>query len=303
MRPSLVNMIMCSAFLLTFATVSYPSLAEGTLREKLLELRKQGNSAPTGSFGHTLNKSNESFGGRDFIVYIPKTLPAVGNRSMVVVLHGGMGSASNIKSFLDMDSVADRYGFIVTYLNGTQVAEQMPEMMRGWNAGGGCCGLPYRNKVDDVRYIQDAAAYLVKKYGIDSRHVYGMGHSNGAMMTQRLMCETDLYQAAVPVSGPLGLDVKTCPTAQGKRIMAVHGADDQNVPIAGGRGTKGISGVTFKSQVSSKTIFDNSGARYDLIIVPNADHGLRNIDAQIKASDGVSLSEKAVQFFGIPKMQ
>jgi poly(3-hydroxybutyrate) depolymerase len=126
-----------------------------------------------------------------------------------------------------------------------------------------------------------------------------MGHSNGAMMTQRLMCETRLYAAAVAISGPLNLETGNCPAARGKRLLAIHGADDENVPIAGGRGTKGMSEAVYSSEKRTRQIFTGSGASYDLQVVAGADHQLDHIDTAIQQTEGQTIAEKAARFFGL----
>jgi poly(3-hydroxybutyrate) depolymerase len=246
----------------------------------------------------------ENFGGRSIIVYVPSRLPAPGARSLVVVLHGGLGNAQLIESkhaehALNMDATAEKYGFVVAYLNGTPVTRFLGDDKLGWNAGGGCCGMSAINNVDDVGYIRGAVDYLAGKNGIDRNRIYGMGHSNGAMMTQRLMCETNLYQAAVAISGPLNLDTANCSAARGKRILAIHGMDDENVPIAGGAGTKGLSRTAYKSEDQSGKAFTNSGATYDLQLVKGADHRLDNIDDAIRQSERQTIPEKAARFFGL----
>jgi polyhydroxybutyrate depolymerase len=248
--------------------------------------------------------TTDTFDGRDLIVEVPAQLPPAGSRALVVVLHGGMGNASRIESAgaekgLGMDAVADKYGFIAAYLNGTPVTRFFGNNMLGWNAGGGCCGQSASNNIDDVGYIGHAVAYLAGKYGIDRSRVYGIGHSNGAMMTQRLLCETNLYAAGVAISGPLNVDAGSCPAAKGKRVLAIHGADDKNVPIEGGKGSKGISRAVYKSEAHARQVFTDSGASYTLQIVPGADHKLDDIDAVIQQTEGMSIAEKAARFFGL----
>jgi polyhydroxybutyrate depolymerase len=123
------------------------------------------------------------------------------------------------------------------------------------------------------------------------------------MMTQRIVCETNLYAAAVAISGPLNLETPSCPAAQGKRILAIHGADDQNVPVAGGRGTKGLSQVAYSSEVRSRQVLVSSGASYTLQVVPGADHVLDHIQVVILKAEGVTIAEKSAQFFGILKQK
>ena len=246
------------------------------------------------------------FGGRDMLVYVPSTLPAVGSRALVVVLHGGLGNASRIaggeaESGLNMNAVAERDGFVVAYLNGTPVTRNLGSKFLGWNAGGGCCGQSAANNVDDVAYIRGAVDALTARYGIDRSRVFAMGHSNGAMMTQRLVCESSFVAAGVAVSGPLNVDTSTCPAARGRRVLAIHGENDLNVPIGGGVGSKGLSKTAFRAEDGSRRTFVDSGATYTLQVVPGADHALGNIDAAIEKSEGVTIAEKSARFFGLAR--
>jgi polyhydroxybutyrate depolymerase len=246
----------------------------------------------------------ETFQGREMLVYVPKTLPESGTRALVVVLHGGLGNASRIEDGrseggLNMDKEAERDGFLVVYLNGTRVMRLGQANMLGWNAGGGCCGVPAQEDVDDVGYISAAVRRLVAEYGVDARRVYGLGHSNGAMMTMRMVCETEVYAAAVSVAGPLNLVVKSCQYAKGKRVLAIHGERDENVPIAGGQGTKGLSRVAYRSEAATEKVMDASGAKFTLQVVPGADHKLDDIEAVIRKQEGMSLGEKVASFFGL----
>lgn len=239
---------------------------------------------------------------REILVYTPPQLPAPGMRALVIVMHGGMGNANRIvtkhnEKGLNMNSVAEKYGFVVAYLNGTAVTKRLGNDKKGWNAGN-CCGQSAEKKIDDVSYIIGAVKLLGEKYGIDPARVYAIGHSNGGMMAQRLMCETTVFAAAIPISGPLGLDnISDCPAARGRNILAIHGENDANVPIGGGKGTKGISGAMFNSQEYSKQVFTNSGANYTLQLVPGADHNLTHIDEVIEKTEGMTISEKAARFF------
>ena len=186
--------------------------------------------------------TEDSYGGRSMLLYLPAKLPAAGQRALVVVLHGGLGNASRIaysrsESALNLDAAADKAGVVVAYLNGTPVTRVYGPDVLGWNAGGGCCGLSAERNVDDVDYIKGAVASITARYGIDPAHVYGIGHSNGAMMIERMMCESNVFAAAIAISGPLNLPVSSCPSAGGKHILAIHGAADQNVPVACGQGS------------------------------------------------------------------
>jgi polyhydroxybutyrate depolymerase len=252
--------------------------------------------------------TTDSYGGRAMILHVPANLPASGKRALVIVLHGGLGNADRIagkqaESGLNLDTVADEGGFVVAYLNGTPVTRFMGAKFLGWNAGGGCCGEPARNGTDDVAYIGGAVSYLAGKYGIDRAKVFAIGHSNGAMMAQRMVCETRVFARVVAISGPLNLDTTRCPSARGLGVLAIHGADDQNVPIAGGKGSKGFAPNVWKSEARSQAVMTASGAAYTLQVVPGADHMLDHIGAKIERAEGVSLGEKAARWFGIAGAQ
>jgi polyhydroxybutyrate depolymerase len=252
---------------------------------------------------HAAQLITESDEGRTALIYLPATLPASGSRALVVVLHGGLGNAQRIsaqqsESALNMNAVADTAGFVVAYLNGTPVARLLGADKLGWNAGK-CCGQPAEKKIDDVAYIQATVHAIASKYGIDRNRIYGVGHSNGAMMTQRMMCETSLFAAAAPISGMLENDARICPPARGKRLMAIHGDDDQNVPIHGGKGSKGISRTHYASQAETAEIWQRSGATYDLHIVKGANHSTEKINMRLVETESTTLVQKIAQYFGL----
>jgi len=261
-------------------------------------------AATWSSLASAADHTTLNIGGREVIVYVPGRMPAAGTRALVVVLHGGLGNATRIanaqsESGLNMDAVAERYGFVVAYLNGTPVTRRLGDRVLGWNAGGGCCGMSAENGIDDVAYLSGAVDDLVQRYGIDHTRVYGIGHSNGAMMTERLACETRLYAAVVAISGPLETDTSRCAAAQGARILAIHGADDRNVPLAGGVGPKGLSRVDFRSEEYARRVFTDSGASYTLQVLPDVDHSLDHIGAAIGKAEGITIAEKAARFFDL----
>ena len=301
---SIYKTLLCATLL---ALLSHPADAREGLLKKLIEKRQEENKTEplVGLYAKGENyqgkKTNDTFNGRDMAVYVPSRLPPAGQRALIVVLHGGMGNAVQIQNYLGLDPLADTHGFVVAYLNGTQVMRAGTDNMRGWNAGE-CCGMPASKNIDDVGYITGAIDYITTKYGIDRARIYGMGHSNGGMMTQRLMCETNLYAAAIPVSAPLEMNVKSCPPAKGKHILAIHGADDKNVPITGGYGPDAINkNVNYRSQKMTQDIYQNSGANYELLILDGADHNPKTINAALIKTKRLTLPRMIVQTFNLSK--
>lgn len=191
----------------------------------------------------------ESYDGRQMIVHVPDRVPPSGSRALVVVLHGGLGNAQRIasrqaESGLNLDAIADRNGFIVAYLSGTPVTRRFGSQFLGWNAGGGCCGVSAVNNIDDVAYIKGAVATLAGRYGIDRARVYGIGHSNGAIMAQRLACETHLFAAVVAISGPLNLQVSSCPAARAPASSPSMAPMTRMSPSLAARGRRGCRSLS-----------------------------------------------------------
>jgi polyhydroxybutyrate depolymerase len=240
----------------------------------------------------------EQASGRSMILYVPDRWSSDAGahlgRGLVVVLHGGMGNASRIEergaeAGLNMDAVA----------SATPATRALGGNFLAWNAGGGCCGQAALNAVDDIGYIESVTAALVSRFQLDPKRLFVMGHSNGAMMSQLLMCKSNLFSAAVAISGPLNLASGSCSGEAGKRILAIHGSADDNVPVDGGRGSKGISGVAFQSERHSETLQEAAGAIYQLQLLPGVDHNLERINAAIQNSEQRSVAEKAALFFGL----
>jgi len=189
-------------------------------------------------------KMTLQYGGqeRSYLLHLPESLP---NRPlpMVVVLHGGGGSAESAAKMTGFDAEADKDGFIVAYPNGTDRVRPLLNAMGEpglltWNAGG-CCGYARDHAVDDVGFIRAVVAQVLKDNAADPKRVYATGISNGGMMAYRLACEaSDVFAAIAPVSAIQ--DVTRCKPAQPVSVLHIHGAQDENVPLAGGVGKKAV---------------------------------------------------------------
>lgn len=246
--------------------------------------------------------------GRPMTVFVPSRLPA-DHPALVVVVHGGMESAERIRSrgtehVLALDAVAAQSGFVVAYANGTPAMFVLARDRLAWNAGGGCCGRPAFLDVDDVGYLAAAIDVLATRHAIDRARIFGIGHSNGAMLVLRVLCERGIFAAAVAISGPLNLAADSdCSAARGRRVLAIHGADDRNVPIGGGRGTRGLSTATVNAEESSRRLLAAAGAHHVLDVVPDAAHRLDELDAAMVRRDGRGIAATMTAFFGLDRKE
>ena len=169
---------------------------------------------------HTVN-----VGGRDRVYRLHKPVGVPASAGLVVMLHGGFGNAEQAERSYGWDRLADSEKFVVAYPDGVN---------RAWNVnGGGCCGRPAREGVDDVAFISAAVADVAKNVSINAAHVYATGMSNGGMMSYTLACDTTLFAAIGPVSGT---QVDPCRSPHPASVMAIHGTADPLIPYGGGPG-------------------------------------------------------------------
>lgn len=173
-----------------------------------------------GSTSHSIHVAGIT---RTYRTFVPVSLNPKAPTSLVVMLHGGFGSASQAEQAYGWDKLAQAKTFIVAYPNGIDHA---------WNAGD-CCGKPAREQVDDVAFVTAVVNAISTDYNIDPKRVYVTGMSNGAMMAQRLACETDIFAAVASVAGA---QMVPCNNPKPISVLHIHGDQDAHVPLDGSAG-------------------------------------------------------------------
>jgi polyhydroxybutyrate depolymerase len=174
---------------------------------------------PVGSSGHVIDVGGVS---RTFILYRPASLPA--SAPLVVMMHGGFGSARQAEKSYGWDEEADRGHFLVAYPDGLD---------RAWNTGGGCCGVPGRTNVDDIGFITAMVSAIEQQIPVDANRVYATGISNGGIMAYTLACHTTIFAAIGPDSAT---ELGSCPSPAPLSVIHIHGTADKNIPYQGGEG-------------------------------------------------------------------
>ncbi len=216
----------------TDASTDRPVAPEGT---------SAGCVAPAAGYpaGTTAATVTTAGGARTFRVHVPPSYVHGKAMPVVLMLHGGGGSALQFETqSAKMDPVADREGFITVYPDGVGV-------IKTFNAGN-CCGKAVADKVDDVGFVAALLDHVEAKLCVDERRVFASGMSNGALMSHRLACELSSRIAAIaPVAGTM--PIPTCEPARPVPVFEIHGTNDGHVPFAGGMGCGPSKGVDFTS--------------------------------------------------------
>ena len=190
----------------------------------------------------------------------PSSSKAAPPRSMpvVIVLHGGGGNGESVEKNTSFAQKADERGFIAVYPEGVGHAK-----FHTWNANARCCGEALQEHVDDVAFLVSLVEQLAKEHGIDRKRVFLVGHSNGAAMAERALCERpDVFAGAAVVSSP-GL-AGICTPKQARPVLVIHGTADKCAsyepkPECGGcweRALSSLFGVDMKP-----TLFSCDGAQ------------------------------------------
>jgi polyhydroxybutyrate depolymerase len=162
---------------------------------------------------------------RTYLLHVPARLAT--RPGLVVALHGARSSGLELEAESGLDAQADRLGWVVAYPEGVG---------RDWDSFA-CC---HRPGVDDVAFVRTLIDRLVAARGIDPDRVYVTGHSRGAMLAYRLGCELGPRLAAIaPVAGNMadsGGSARAVDCRPGRRlsVLAINGAEDPEIPIAGG---------------------------------------------------------------------
>ncbi len=160
---------------------------------------------------------------RTYHLYRPAALPA--RAPLVVMLHGGYGSGTQAEDTYGWDAVADQQHFLVAYPDG---------LNKAWNVdGGGCCGPPARQHVDDVAFLRTMVATIEKQASIDPKRIYVTGISNGGIMAYTLACRTSLFAAVGADSATM---LASCNDPPKTSVLHIHGTADTRIPYGGGEG-------------------------------------------------------------------
>ena len=176
-----------------------------------------------------------SHGGRDrhYLVHVPPQAALAAPLPVIVIYHGGGGSAEQFRDYTNTSPLSDREGILVVYPDG--IGGKGPgKRFHTWNSGT-CCGAAVQENVDDVGFTFAVLADLATRAPVDRTRIYATGHSNGSTMAQRLAREAPARIAAiVGVSG--ANDLGDAPLVPPVPLLYIHSVDDPRALYAGGLG-------------------------------------------------------------------
>lgn len=150
-------------------------------------------------------------------------------RPLMIVLHGGGGSAQQAKSAYGMSEKARAENFVVIYPNGSG---RQADKFLTWNATH-CCGYAMENNANDISFISALIDKAIAQYGVDKGRIYVTGMSNGAMMTHQLAIALPNKITAIATDVGTMFGDEKMPSSP-VPVLIMNGMKDEMLPFEGG---------------------------------------------------------------------
>jgi len=147
---------------------------------------------------------------RSYIVHVPVTYKSQTSSPVVIMLHGGGGTAKAAMWETEWADKADKEGFLAVFPNAMARDPARPgSFFRNpqlWNDGSDRF-YPGQTAVDDIGFIAAMLDDLSVRFAMDERRIFLTGFSNGASMSFRVGAQlSDRIAAIAPVAGALWFD-------------------------------------------------------------------------------------------------
>jgi polyhydroxybutyrate depolymerase len=165
---------------------------------------------------------------RSYALHVPPAWSADAELPLVLAFHGTQSSPAGLRAASGLDPAADELGVVIAY----------PAAARGdWNTECLECGSDaVLDEIDDLGFVLDLIDQLEADVGIDTRRVYVIGISNGALFVHYLACAAQRsVTAAASVAATLiaPAHIPSCDGARPVPIAFFLGSDDTFFPPQG----------------------------------------------------------------------
>jgi polyhydroxybutyrate depolymerase len=165
---------------------------------------------------------------RSYDLHVPPVWSPGAELPLVLAFHGVQSSPAQLRAASALDPAADELGIMVAY----------PAAARGdWNTECLECGSDaVLDEIDDLGFVLDLIDQLEADVGIDTRRVYVIGISNGALFVHYLACAAQRsVTAAASVAATLiaPMHIPSCDAARPVPIAFFLGSDDTFFPPEG----------------------------------------------------------------------
>jgi polyhydroxybutyrate depolymerase len=214
---------------------------------------------------------------RPYTLVVPASYDKSKPTPLLIMMHGYGVDGSLEDAYMQLTPLAQAHGFLYAYGDGTLDPKTGA---RFWNATDACCdrnGIP----VDDVAYINAIREDVSRKYNVDAKRLFLLGHSNGGFMAHRYACDhADQVAAIVSLAGGVWKDASRCQASEPVAIAEVHGDQDSVIAYDGGTFTDSTGKVNaYPSAHQTVAIW----AAKDACAQALADSGTLSLDTALPA--------------------
>ncbi|MEI6649372.1 MAG: PHB depolymerase family esterase [Actinomycetes bacterium] len=163
-------------------------------------------------------------GNRPFTLFVPTTYTSTTPAPLLIALHGYRQSGALLENYLHIQSIAQKLGILYVHPNGT--ADKNGN--RFWNATPECCDFQSA-KINDDAYIMSIIDSVSKRYSVDAKRIYLVGHSNGGFMVNELACaHADRIAAVVDIAGGSFTKPSMCKASASISVLQIWGSNDES---------------------------------------------------------------------------
>jgi len=147
-----------------------------------------------------------------------------GPHPAVLMLHGGGGTASQLRKQSAFDEQVGAYGFVAIYAEG---------IAHGWEVPGPPPD-SRRSQQSDLDFLIAVVDQLVAEKIVDPERVFAAGISNGGRMALNLACKRSARVRAVAIVAASLPEGSECGATAPVGVLMIQGTDDTINPMAGG---------------------------------------------------------------------
>lgn len=188
---------------------------------------------------------------RRYIVHVPPGRDGGERLPVVIMFHGGGGSAQGAMFETGWTHKADEEGFLAVFPEATPPDPAKPSRFRTngqiWNDGSGRFHAGEKN-IPDTAFIDAMLDDLLARFAVDRRRIYATGFSNGASMAFRVGIELSGRIAAIaPFAGTLWIE--QLKLERPVSLYYITGDADPLNPIRGGT-PKAATGALIRDAAS-----------------------------------------------------